>query len=187
MKAREVVEGWPRGRSCSEPFHQDRGGYVGWWLPYRVRDPFDQMLVREEQEAELEYRRGQARMVDLWRTGRVEVKTAFEMMGWEAYKTEPSGGYHTYLMPKEGTGEKPMNLWPKPNVGQQAATPDSITWQNDGSEVDRLLFAAYHALRSYALGNVAPQLAAECADAIDLYRQRRARNKNESDSRLDGE
>jgi hypothetical protein len=175
LKARDLIPGWPRGKSCSAPYGQDEGGYAAWWMKFRVRDPFELLRLEQDVEAELAYRRGQERMVTLYRHGLVETRSTIELLDWHKYEVpdeQEDRGYHTYLLPRDAI-KGGMKLW-------SASTVDnSVTWQLVGphSEVDRLLFSAYHTLRSYQFGNSAPDLAEEVADAIDEYRLRMSRKK----------
>jgi hypothetical protein len=69
MKARDLVNGWPHGRSCSSPFYQGQGGYAEWWMKFRMRNPFDLAKLEEDLRQEHEYRDRQQRMVDRFRAG----------------------------------------------------------------------------------------------------------------------
>jgi hypothetical protein len=183
MKAREIIPGWPRGRSCSRSYAQDEGGWASWWMMYRVRNPFEREKVEQDIDAEMAYRRKQQRMVDLYRKlyrkGLVETRTTYTMMGWEAYEVPMSrrtGDTHTYLLPRQDLDKGGMKLWIKPEtrirVNLAVEIPSPPVYLTTENEVDRLLFSAFHALRSYEHGNVAPDLAKEIADAIDEYRRR---------------
>jgi len=83
MKAREIIAGWPRGTSTSKPWAK----YPAWWVPYlRSWSQVDRIKLLSEQAMEKEYRDGQDRMMDEWRTktGRFSPpkSTDFEIAGF---------------------------------------------------------------------------------------------------------
>jgi hypothetical protein len=89
MKARDVVAGWPRGRSTSPPYRQGQG---------------DEPLARA-------YRAGQQQMVDWWHHGFVEARTTARVMEWEPYLAPRGAYYYSYLLPRAGTGRPPLRMW----------------------------------------------------------------------------
>jgi hypothetical protein len=89
LKARDVVAGWPRGRSTSRPYRQGQGE-----LP----------LARA-------YRAGQQQMVDWWHQGFVEARTTAKVMEWEPWLGARGGHYYSYLLPREGTGSRELKMW----------------------------------------------------------------------------
>lgn len=155
MKAREIIAGWPRGRSCSPPYGQYEESFFHW---RRVRCTEEEIgLWIEENQFIRRYRAEQQRMVDMWRRGVVEHKTLFKMMDLHEYEVPPATdnpAYYTYLLPRAAIATRPkVKMWVR------SETPEQVK--------ERLLLAASHALRSYQLGNASPELAKEVANAID--------------------
>lgn len=69
MKARDIIAGWPRGRSNSEPFDCDSG------IRFLVRDAAYISAATREMAANHTYHERQQRMVDEFRRERVKPET----------------------------------------------------------------------------------------------------------------
>lgn len=106
MKARDIIQGWPRGRSTSRPWPFEAASF--WFMTIlRIRSPFDLALMKEEAEADREYHYAQQLMVDRWRAGELAVMGYFPPYIVPPEKFEP--GYWTYRLPVEAIEYEP---WP---------------------------------------------------------------------------
>lgn len=113
MKAREVIPGWPRGRSCSRPSGQDEPLC---WMPWKFRSPYDRAMFEDELDYERRYHARQQLMVDRWRQGIVEGE--FGSL-WKDGKRLPGDeartGYYTYMLPDNSIENRPkLKMWVRP-------------------------------------------------------------------------
>lgn len=123
MKARDIIPGWPRGKSTSpgpdlyvSPF------WTRIWV-HCCPSPYDLAMLEDQLDSDRRYHEAQQRMVDQWHRGIVIDASGSLWPRVDGGKTKIS--YRTYML-----GEDPVSkIWIRPEIGTRLRLDFDILWR----------------------------------------------------------